>query len=112
MTWAEVVRLLVACGCALLLGVNCAFILHARRLFATETYRMWQWFFAGKSCTTIYVGISIWLRVSSEQPLSWRTPLGGVGLLCTTYSLYKLYKLRALSHFETNRESEHPEEFK
>lgn len=97
-TGAEVIRTLVALGCLMLTGTNIAFVTHARRLFAKSTYAMWRLFFTGKSCMTAYVGISIWVRVSEHQPLSWRTPLAAAGLICTNVALWKLYKLRALAH--------------
>ena len=110
-SWAEVIRIIVGLGCMLLVGINFAFIIHAQRLFSTFTYRMWQWFFIGKTFMTAFVGVSIWLRVGAGEPLSWRTPVGLLGLLATNYSLWKLYKLRSHIHFGSSFEQKHPEEF-
>lgn len=103
------VRGVVAVGCLTLVGVNMAFVVHAKRLFAPETYSTWRLFFLGKSLMTAFVGLSIWTRVASNAPLSWRMPLAFAGLGVTNLALYKLYKVRALAHIgeETAWEVEH-----
>jgi hypothetical protein len=94
----QITRIVIVLGCFWLVGVNFGFVVNAKWLFSRETYWMWRIFFLGKSTMTLYAGASIWTRVASHEPLSWRAPMVALGLILTNIALFKLYVGRAFVH--------------
>lgn len=98
MSVLSALRWFLAGGCAVLIGLNMAFSIYAKRMFPRSTFLTWRVFFIGKSFLTLYVGLSSWELAQSERGLTWRGPVGLTGLLVTNFALYRLYKVSGAEH--------------
>lgn len=84
----DVIRYLLICGGALILGFNLAVYKNAERISSAP--RAWRIYIIGDSMLTVYVIASLTERMGHGGEFSWRIPVAAFAIILTICGLFAM----------------------